>query len=407
MASTLLDFSRIEAGRARAVYEPVDLASYTAELASVFRSATQKAGIQLITHCPPFSEPVFVDRDMWEKIVLNLISNAFKYTLEGEISVSLRASNGSALLSVRDTGTGIPETELPNLFNRFHRVEGARGRTQEGTGIGLALVQELAKLHGGTVEVESVYGKGSTFTVTIPLGKAHLPPERIGAGRTIEFTASGPSPFLEEALRWLPDALPKDGEEFIALEDDSRISPHSPIDNKTRAKIVLADDNADMRDYVRRLLMSEYEVIAVADGQQALQAMVEHKPDLVLTDVMMPNLDGFGLLKVLRENPETASIPVIMLSARAGEESRVEGLKAGADDYLFKPFSARELLARVGGALALSKVRGEAAGVLHESEKRMRQLTSLMPTAVYSCDQEGRITSLTGAQRSFGDANRN
>jgi len=392
LVNTLLDFSRIEAGRARAVYEPVDLASYTAELASVFRSATQKAGIQLITHCSPFSEPVFVDRDMWEKIVLNLISNAFKYTLEGEISVSLRASNGSALLSVRDTGTGIPETELPNLFNRFHRVEAARGRTQEGTGIGLALVQELAKLHGGTVEVESVYGKGSTFTVTIPLGKAHLPPERIGAGRIIEFTASGPSPFLEEALRWLPDALPKDDEEFIALEDASRISPHFPIDNKTRASIVLADDNSDMRDYVRRLLMSEYEVIAVADGQQALQAMVAHKPDLVLTDVMMPKLDGFGLLKVLRENPETASIPVIMLSARAGEESRVEGLKAGADDYLFKPFSARELLARVGGALALSKVRGEAAGVLHESEKRMRQLTSLMPAAVYSCDQEGRIT---------------
>ncbi len=392
LVNTLLDFSRLEAGRVRAVYEPVDLASYTAELASVFRSAAQKAGIELITDCPPFYEPVFVDRDMWEKIVLNLISNAFKYTLEGEISVSLRTSNGSALLSVRDTGTGIPETELPNLFNRFHRVEGARGRTQEGTGIGLALVQELAKLHGGTVEVESVYGKGSTFTVTIPLGKAHLPAERIAVGRTIESTAPGASPFLEEALRWLPDALSKDGEEFIALEENSRISPHSSIDNKTRAKIVLADDNADMRDYVRRLLMSEYEVIAVADGQQALQAMVEHKPDLVLTDVMMPNLDGFGLLKVLRENPETASIPVIMLSARAGEESRVEGLKAGADDYLFKPFSARELLARVGGALALTRVRGEAAGVLRESEKRMRQLTSLMPTAVYSCDQEGRIT---------------
>ena len=200
-------------------------------------------------------------------------------------------------MSVRDTGTGIPETELPNLFNRFHRVEGARGRTQEGTGIGLALVQELAKLHGGTVEVESVHGKGSTFTVTIPLGKAHLPPERIGVGRTIESTALGASPFLEEALRWLPDALAKDSEEFIALEDDSRILPHSPIDNKTRAKIVLADDNADMRDYVRRLLMSEYEVIAVADGQQALQAMVEHKPDLVLTDVMMPKLGRFRFVE--------------------------------------------------------------------------------------------------------------
>jgi len=390
LVNTLLDFSRIEAGRVQAVYEPVDLAAYTAELASVFRSAIQKAGIRFIIDCPPFSEPVFIDRDMWEKIALNLISNAFKYTPQGEISVSLQTNNGSAVLSVRDTGTGIPETELPNLFNRFHRVEGARGRTQEGTGIGLALVQELAKLHGGTVGVESVYGKGSTFTVTIPLGKAHLPFERIGACRTIESTAFGASPFLEEALRWLPDALPKDGEEFI--ENDSQILLHTPTVDKTRAKIVLADDNADMRDYVRRLLMSEYEVIAVADGQQALQAMVEHKPDLVLTDVMMPNLDGFGLLTALRENPETASIPVIMLSARAGEESRVEGLEAGADDYLIKPFSAREMLARIGGALALAKVRGEAAGVLRESEKRLRQLTSLMPAAVYSCDEEGRIT---------------
>jgi PAS domain S-box-containing protein len=392
LVNTLLDFSRIEAGRVQAVYEPVDLAAYTVELASVFRSAIQKAGMRLMIDCPPLSEPVFVDRDMWEKIVLNLFSNAFKYTLEGEISVSLRAVNGFAVLSVRDTGTGIPETELPNLFNRFHRVEGARGRTQEGTGIGLALVQELAKLHGGTVGVESVHGEGSMFTVAIPLGKAHLPPERIGARPTMESTSLGASPFVEEALRWLPDARPEDGEELIGLEDDSHVRPHPLTEDNTRAKIVLADDNADMRDYVRRLLMSDYEVIAIADGQQALKAVREHKPDLLLTDVMMPNLDGFGLLKALREDPGIASIPVIMLSARAGEESRIEGLKSGADDYLVKPFGARELLARVGGALALAKVRSDAASVLRESEKRMRQLTSLMPAAVYSCDQEGRIT---------------
>jgi CheY-like chemotaxis protein len=208
----------------------------------------------------------------------------------------------------------------------------------------------------------------------------------------MESTSLGASPFVEEALRWLPDARPEDGEELIGLEDDSHVRPHPLTEDNTRAKIVLADDNADMRDYVRRLLMSDYEVIAIADGQQALKAVREHKPDLLLTDVMMPNLDGFGLLKALREDPGIASIPVIMLSARAGEESRIEGLKSGADDYLVKPFGARELLARVGGALALAKVRSDAASVLRESEKRMRQLTSLMPAAVYSCDQEGRIT---------------
>ena len=392
LVNTLLDFSRIEAGRVQAAYEPADLAAYTAELASVFRSAVEKAGMQLVIDCPPLSEPVFVDRDMWEKIVLNLVSNAFKYTLEGEIHISLRADRGSAVLSVRDTGTGIPEEELPNLFNRFHRIKEARSRTQEGTGIGLALVQELTKLHGGTVGVESVHGKGSTFTVTIPLGKAHLPPERIGPRRTMESTALGASPFLEEALRWLPDVLPRDAEELIALEDDLDISRHPLTDDKTRAKVVLADDNADMRDYVRRLLMSDYEVIAMADGREALEAVREHKPDLLLTDVMMPNLDGFGLLKALRADPEIASIPVVVLSARAGEESRIEGLKAGADDYLIKPFTARELLARVDGVIALARARRDAAKQLRDSEQRMRQLTSLMPVAVYSCDVEGRIT---------------
>jgi PAS domain S-box-containing protein len=391
LVNTLLDFSRIEAGRIQAAYEPVDLAAYTADLASVFRSAIEKAGMRLIIDRQPFSEPVYVDRDMWEKIVLNLISNAFKYTFEGQIQVSLRIEDASAILSVRDTGTGIPESELPNIFNRFYRVEGARGRTQEGTGIGLALVQELAKMHGGTVEVESIYGEGSTFTVTIPLGKEHLPPDRIGADRTRESTALGASPFVEEATRWLPDISPENGGGFLVSEGHSPTLPYSG--GGMRAKIVLADDNADMRDYVRGLLLSaNYQVIAVADGQQALRATVQDKPDLVLADVMMPNLGGFGLLKALRENPETVSIPVIMLSARAGEESRMEGLGAGADEYLIKPFSARELLARVGGALALAQARGQAAGVLRESEQRLRQLTSLMPAAVYSCDAEGQIT---------------
>src|SRR5262249_28666814 len=147
--------------------------------------------------------------------------------------------------------------------------------------------------------------------------------------------------------------------------------------------------------------------IAVADGQQALEAIIQDKPDLVLTDVMMPNLDGFGLLRALRRNPQTASIPVIMLSARAGEEARVEGLEAGADDYLIKPFSTREMLARIGGALALARARGEAASVLRESKKRLRQVTSLMPAAVYSCDEEDESRSLTVKRRRSGDATRN
>ncbi len=390
LVNTLLDFSRLEAGRTQASYEPVDLAAYTAELASGFRSAIEKAGMRLIIDCPPLPEPVFVDRDMWEKIVLNLISNAFKYTLEGEIRVSVRAANGTATLSVQDTGVGIPAAELPNLFKRFHRVEGVQSRTHEGTGIGLALVQELAKLHGGNVEVASVFGKGSTFTITLPLGHAHLPAEHLGGERTLASTAVGLTPFLEESLHWLPDAHQVNGAANGAVASStappSLSAPQPHRDGAPKNRIVLADDNADMRAYIQRLLRPEYEVVAVTDGQEALRVIAEKRPDLVLTDVMMPNLDGFGLLKALRENTRTAELPVIMLSARAGEEARVEGLHSGADDYLIKPFSARELLARVKGTLSLTQVRRQAAEAVRIGEERLQQATETGKLGLWDWD---------------------
>ncbi len=401
LVNTLLDFSRIEAGRMQAVYEPVELPTYTAELASMFRSAVDSAGLQLVIDCPPMPEPVCVDRDMWEKIVLNLVSNAFKYTFEGQIRVSLRVSpgaeGGAAVLTVADTGTGIPDTELPKIFHRFHRVEGARGRTYEGTGIGLALVQELVKLHGGSVGVESVFGVGSTFTVTVPLGTVHLPSERIGGSRTLVSTALGASVFVEEALQWLPDT----GAAAATGAPGSGAAPDAAPGAASRPRIVLADDNADMREYVRRLLASSYDVIAMADGQEALQAVALHQPDLVLTDVMMPNLDGFGFLQALRAAPQTASIPVIMLSARAGEEARVEGLAAGADDYLTKPFSARELQARVSSMLALAQARREANAVLRESEERFRHMADSAPVMVWVTEPDGRCSFLSKSWYEF------
>ncbi len=379
------------------MYEPIDLAVYTAELASVFRAAMEKAGLRLVIDCPPLPEPVFVDRDMWEKIVLNLLSNAFKYTLRGEIRVSLRAaleaSNRRAVLSVQDTGTGIPEAELPNIFNRFHRVQETRGRTHEGTGIGLALVLELVKLHGGTVGVDSVYGAGSTFTVTVPFGREHLPADRVGGPRTLESTALGASPFVEEALRWLPGTVPAGARETGAFPIQTGLLPVArPAAPGKRPKVVLADDNADMRDYVQRLLSADYQVTAVADGVEALRLTTAQKPDLVITDVMMPKLDGFGLLKALREDPGTATIPVIMLSARAGEEARVEGLQAGADDYLTKPFSARELLARVGGTLALARARREAARREEELKAETTSVLESIAEAFLALDRDFRFT---------------
>ncbi|MDZ7991362.1 MAG: ATP-binding protein [Nostoc sp. EfeVER01] len=358
LVNSLLDFSRIEAGRVQASYEPTNLATFTAELASVFRSAVERAGMQLSVNCPSLPAPVYVDREMWEKIVLNLLSNAFKFTMAGEIAVSLQWSNDRIEFAVKDTGIGIPAAEIPHLFERFHRVKGAQGRTFEGSGIGLSLVQELVQMHGGTVDVTSLLGVGSCFTVSIPTGYAHLPPDRISAPRTLASTALGATPYLEEALRWLPEEAGEQGSRGAGEKEVFSLLPLCP--SAPSARILLADDNADMRDYVNRLLSQQYEVEAVPDGLAALDSARERVPDLVLTDVMMPGLDGFGLLQALRADPQTQKVPIILLSARAGEEARVEGLEAGADDYLIKPFSARELLARVEAALKMARLRQEA-----------------------------------------------
>ena len=365
LVNTLLDFSRIEAGRIQAVYEATDLATFTADTASAFRSAMEQAGLNFVIDCPPLSESAYIDRDMWEKIVLNLLSNAFKFTLVGGVTVRLRSVGEHIELRVEDTGLGIPGDQQSKVFERFHRVEGVRGRTHEGTGIGLALVQELVKLHKGSIRVESTPGKGTAFTVSIPKGHAHLPADRIASDqRILKSTGAAASAYVDEALRWLPDAE-RTSEAPEIFASDSVQAPHIQT---TSGSILVADDNADMRGYVRRLLGENYEVRSVCNGVDALAAIRSHPPDLVLTDVMMPGLDGFALLRELRGSDATKTIPVILLSARAGEDARIEGLEAGADDYMVKPFTARELLARVGAHLAMGRLRRETA----EHERALR-----------------------------------
>jgi signal transduction histidine kinase len=366
LVNTLLDFSRIEAGRIDASYEATDLARATAELASVFRSAIEKAGLTLVVDCPPLPEPVYIDRDMWEKIVLNLLSNAFKFTFDGEIGVALAWRGDHVDLSVHDTGCGIAESDLPRVFERFHRLKNTRARTYEGTGIGLALVQELARLHGGSASVTSREGRGSTFVVRIRTGTSHLAPERIAVPGHLPASA-GANPYVEEALRWLP------GSEPAAVSDIPGGSAAASAVLPRPARVLVADDNEDMRDYVGRLLASRYRVEAVGDGQAALERITADPPDLVLTDVMMPRLDGFGLLAAIRGDEKIRGLPVVVLSARAGEEARIEGLKAGADEYVVKPFSARELLARVESQLELARLRRETGQALADSERQLRE----------------------------------
>lgn len=368
LVNTLLEFSRIEAGRVEACYEPTELGNFTAEIASVFRSAMEKAGLRYSVECEALAEPAWVDRDMWEKIVLNLLSNAFKFTLKGEVAVRLAAGEGHVELSVRDTGAGIPQAELPRLFERFHRVETTRARTQEGSGIGLALVQELVRLHGGTIQVESVEGAGSTFTVTIPLGTAHLPADQLCTSGNPARAAAEAAGYISEAQRWLSADLQRDGADEMPLILPSRAAGSGAQEAPHRQRVLVVDDNADMREYLSRLLAPEYEVHIAANGKEAMRVARSVCPGLILSDVMMPELDGFGLLGAVRSDAELSNTPVILLSARAGEESRIEGLEAGADDYLVKPFTARELLSRVNNHLRMAAMRREAT----EREARLR-----------------------------------
>ncbi|NHC33777.1 response regulator [Scytonema millei VB511283] len=356
LINTLLDVSRIEAGRIQAVYEPTDLATLTTELASSFESAIEQAGLQLAIDCPPLPEPVYIDRSMWEKIVLNLLSNAFKFTFAGEITVRLTAASNWVELTVQDTGIGIPAAELPRLFERFYQVKRANGRSFEGSGIGLSLVQELVKLHGGTITVSSVEGEGSCFKLLLPTGFVHLPPGQIGSPQTLDSTTTGVTAYVEEALGWLPEEAGGQMDRWAGEKIESTpAQPHT----RTPARILLVDDNADMRGYLKRLLSQRWQVETAANGAISLAQIQQQPPDLVLTDVIMPEMDGLQLLQALRADPQTKSIPIILLSARAGEEATIEGLAAGADDYLIKPFSARELMARVETHLQLARLRQE------------------------------------------------
>ena len=372
LVNSLLDFSRIEAGRMRASYAPADLAELTTDLASNFCSAMESAGLEFAIDCAPLGEDVYVDGEMWEKVILNLISNAFKFTLHGKVSVKLERAGDCARLTVADTGTGIAESELPRVFERFYRVEGAKGRTFEGAGIGLATVRELVKLHGGSVEVESQAGVGSTFAVSIPFGHGHLPETQIrekDAGTDSGLTQA--RAFALEAEMW-------QGRE-------TKTPAASP---GSRPSVLIADDNADMREHLARILGDAYDLRLFGDGATALEAARSAPPDLILSDVMMPRADGFELLREIRSDCALSSLPVLLLSARAGVEARTGGIAAGADDYITKPFSARELLARVRTSIELHRERRRAREAVESLNEELRRANEDLEQFAYSASHD-------------------
>ncbi|MFB6848639.1 SpoIIE family protein phosphatase [Streptomyces sp. NPDC056373] len=394
--NTLLDVARAEAGQIRPALEPVDLARATAELAGAFRSAFEAAGLTLEVDCPPLPEPVSLDREMWEKIILNLLSNALKFTFTGGARVQVAAAGDRARLTVTDTGTGIPADELPRLFERFHRVRGARSRSHEGSGLGLVLVKDLVEAHGGTVGVDSRPGQGTTVTVDLPFAAAHRPRPNPAAdsvgfpGETLREGGGGRSgraaAYVDEALGWLaaepvPAApSPSAHTPSAAATHDAPPAPATDgpgphdTDRPRRARLLVVDDNADMRAYLTQLLDPDYDVLLAADGRAALETALAQPVELVLSDVMMPHMDGFELVRALRADPRTARLPIVLLTARAGEEESVQGRQAGADDYLAKPFSARQLLARVRTGLELYRLREQ---VLTETRDQLAVLATL------------------------------
>ena len=346
LVNGLLDFARIQAGRLKAQFVAVDLPRMTHELVSLFRSAAERSGLSLSIEADAMRSPVYIDRDMYEKIVSNLLSNAIKFTRSGGIAVSLRDHDDRVELVVSDTGVGIAQAELPRLFERFHRIGNSWSRTQEGSGIGLALLHDLVALLGGSVEARSVLGQGSTFTVTLPRSAA--PSAEAFAAADFRLGSHGIA-LAEEAARW------RHGEGTVELLQSS----FNEVDRAepSAERIIVVDDNEDVRTYLTRLLGERWQVQALGDGMQALEVAAQWAPDLIVTDVMMPQLDGFGLLAALRKAPATRSTPVMLVSARAGEEARIDALRAGADDYVVKPFSARELVARVESLLLKGKLR--------------------------------------------------
>jgi signal transduction histidine kinase len=383
IVNTLLDYSKLEARVHTGVFQPTDLGELTSRLVAMFESAATLAGLELISDCPALGAQVYVDRDAWEKIVGNLLSNALKFTPEGRIVVTAELDAEHATLTVADTGIGIAPENLEHVFSRFHRLSDPRARSHEGTGIGLALVRELVLLHRGTIEADSRPGGGTRMVVRVPRGRAHLPAEELGEDMPVDEIGDAARLFVEDAVGWF-------GAESPVSRQDRWLSAVTAGEGS--ARVLVVDDNADMRAYLAQVLAPYFEVVTAQDGDRALAVALAAPPDVIVSDVMMPGLDGLDLVRALRADARTQHVPIVLLSARA-DADRLDALRLGADDYLLKPIGARELVARVRATVQLFRVRrevAEARGRLEERAGVERDLRAAHRRVVVAADAERR-----------------
>jgi DNA-binding response OmpR family regulator len=268
-----------------------------------------------------------------EKIITNLLSNAFKFTPEGgKIDFTVEKLIDVAEIRIADNGIGIAKERLDKIFDRFYQVDGSHTRESEGTGIGLALTKELVELHKGKIEVDSEYGKGTTLKILLPLGKDHLKPEEI----------------VEKELREETEVTAEETEFIPEMENrKEKTDIDALLETDDKPLLLIVEDNSDVRKYIISHLEEDYRIQDAIDGKDGLQEALKHIPDLIISDIMMPKMDGFELCEKLKTDERTSHIPVILLTAKATSKDKTEGYDTGADDYIMKPFDAEVLNARI------------------------------------------------------------
>lgn len=373
MVEELLELSRMEAGALELHAVTIDLTGFVRTIVPSFESLADLKDIDLILSAPDAAVPVRADPDRLEKVLYNLLSNALKFAPGGTVAVTLARDGGWARIDVEDDGVGISEEALPHVFDRFYRSPRGEARRYEGSGIGLALTRELVELHGGEISVTSVEGRGTRFTVRLPLA--------VGA--------DAPAPRWADEVRGRPAWMPSGGPaELATVEDPDALADLAAADS---ALVLVAEDNREMRVYVRACLEESFRVVEAGDGTAAFEMAKDLVPDLVVADVVMPGIDGYELVRRLRAEPLTSHVPVVMLTAQAEEDSRLEGLESGVDDYLTKPFSQRELHARVANLVALRRLLRERyarAPVIRPSEVEATSVDQAFLASVVAAVEE-------------------